>query len=66
MDTQASEPLVNFEKYRTMASIVKSLLRLIDASSNYNFSPIPGIIERCLWLAALSDEKIRALSKSIQ
>ncbi|ERF75226.1 hypothetical protein EPUS_00018 [Endocarpon pusillum Z07020] len=60
------EPLVNFEKYRTIATIVKSLLRLIDASSKYNFAPIPGIIERCLWMAALSDEKITALSKSIE
>lgn len=46
--------------------IVKSLLRLIDASSKYSFAPIPGVIERCLWMAALSDEKITALSKSIE
>lgn len=64
--TLDGEPLVNFEKYRTTATIVKSLLRLIDASSRYNFAPIPGIIDRCLWMAALSDDKITALSKSIE
>lgn len=64
--TGDGEPLVNFERYRTTATIVKSLLRLIDASSKYTFAPIPGIIERCLWIAALSDEKITALSKSIE
>lgn len=58
--------MVNFERYRTTAMIVKSLLRLIDASSKYSFAPIPGVIERCLWMAALSDEKITALSKSIE
>jgi RasGEF domain/RasGEF N-terminal motif len=65
-NTGNGEPLVNFERYRTAATIVKSLLRLIDASSKYDFQPIPGIIERCLWMAALSDEKITALSKSIE
>jgi RasGEF domain/RasGEF N-terminal motif len=65
-NTGNGEPLVNFERYRTAATIVKSLLRLIDASSKYDFPPIPGIIERCLWMAALSDEKITALSKSIE
>jgi hypothetical protein len=64
--TPDGEPLINFERYRTTATIVKSLLRLIDASSKYNFPPIPGIIERCLWMAALSNEKIAALSKSIE
>lgn len=61
-----SEPLVNFERYRTAASIVKSLLRLIDASTKYPYQPVEGLIERCLWMAALSDEKIRALSKELE
>ena len=59
-------PLVNFEKYRTIATIVKSLLRLIDASTRYTFSAMPGVIERCLWLAALDDEKIASLSRSLE
>lgn len=63
---QRDEPLINFEKYRTTATIVKSLLRLIDASSQYEFAPVPGIIEPCLWLAALSDEKIADLSNGLE
>ncbi|EHY54272.1 Guanine nucleotide exchange factor lte1 [Exophiala dermatitidis] len=61
-----TEPLVNFERYRTTAVIVKGLLRLIDASSRYTFEPISGIIERCLWLAALSDEQIRNASQMLE
>ncbi|ETI25370.1 hypothetical protein G647_02143 [Cladophialophora carrionii CBS 160.54] len=61
-----NESLVNFERYRSTAVIVKGLLRLIDASSRYNFEPVPGIIERCLWLAALSDDRIRSASKALE
>ncbi|XHF97822.1 hypothetical protein AWENTII_001398 [Aspergillus wentii] len=57
------EPLVNFERYRTAARIVKNLLRLIDASTKYNFQPVQGIIERCLWIASLSEEQIQTRSK---
>ncbi|KAK2740185.1 Guanine nucleotide exchange factor lte1 [Myotisia sp. PD_48] len=64
--TLDGEPLVNFERYRTAATIVKSLLRLIDASTKYEFEPTPGIIERCLWIAALSDEDIRSLGNSLE
>lgn len=64
--TPEAEPLVNFERYRTSASIVKSLLRLIDASTKYTFQPVEGLIERCLWMAALSDEQIRAFSKGLE
>ena len=63
---RGTEPLINFERYRTAAIIVKGLLRLIDASTRYTFEPVKGIIERCLWLASLSDEKIRALSKGLE
>ncbi|EXJ86845.1 hypothetical protein A1O3_03799 [Capronia epimyces CBS 606.96] len=63
---RGTEPLVNFERYRTTALIVKGLLRLIDASSRYNFDPLPGVIERCLWLAALSDGQIRSASQMLE
>ncbi|OAX84370.1 hypothetical protein ACJ72_01262 [Emergomyces africanus] len=63
--TRDGEPLVNFERYRTAATIVKSLLRLIDASTKYTFEPVYGVIERCLWVSALSDEKIVSLSKAL-
>ena len=60
------ETLINFERYRITALIVKSLLRMIDASSKYAFQPVDGVIERCLWMAALPDETIRAKSKELE
>ncbi|OQV01872.1 hypothetical protein CLAIMM_07162 [Cladophialophora immunda] len=63
---RGTESLINFERYRSTAIIVKGLLRLIDASSRYNFEPMQGIIERCLWLAALSDDRIRSASKTLE
>lgn len=59
-------PLVNFERCRTSASIVKTLLRLLEASSLYNFQPIEGITERCLWMGALTDEEIRKHGDSLE
>lgn len=64
--TRDGEPLINFERYRTTASIVKSLLRLIDASAKYNFQPVDGALDRCLWMASLSDEMIRVKSKELE
>ncbi|KAB8077814.1 hypothetical protein BDV29DRAFT_35918 [Aspergillus leporis] len=64
--THDGEPLINFERYRTTAKIVKSLLRLIDASTKYNFEPVQGIIERCLWIASLSEEEIQSHSRRLE
>lgn len=60
------EHLVNFERHHTAATIVKSLLRLLEASSKYTFTPEPSIISKCLWMAALPDEEISALSKKLE
>ncbi|KAK4098211.1 hypothetical protein N658DRAFT_432369 [Parathielavia hyrcaniae] len=59
-------PLVNFERCRTAASVVKTLLRLLEASLLYNFQPIEGITERCLWMGALGDDEIRRLSEALE
>ncbi|KAL9129346.1 MAG: hypothetical protein Q9217_002184 [Psora testacea] len=64
--TRDAEPLINFERYRTTATIVKSLLRLIDASAKYDFKPAEGALERCLWMASLSEEGIRTKSKDLE
>jgi len=64
--TPTTEPLVNFERCRTNATIVKNLLRLLEASQLYRFLPIEGITERCLWMAALSDEEIARYGKMIE
>lgn len=58
--------LVNFERYRTAARIVKNLLRLIDASTKYRFEPVQGIIERCLWVSSLSEDDIQARSRQLE
>ncbi|KAI1427958.1 hypothetical protein F5Y12DRAFT_98836 [Xylaria sp. FL1777] len=59
-------PLVNFERCRIAASIVKTLLRLLEASTYYQFQPIEGVTERCLWMGALSDEDIRQRSETLE
>ncbi|WEW54942.1 Guanine nucleotide exchange factor lte1 [Emydomyces testavorans] len=64
--TRDGEPLVNFERYRTAAAIVKRLLQLIDASTKYSFEPSYGLVERCLWIASLADDRIIALSKELE
>ncbi|PHH83813.1 hypothetical protein CDD82_2 [Ophiocordyceps australis] len=51
--------LVNFERCRVTAMVVKTLLRLLEASTRYAFMPVDGITERCLWIGALSDVEIR-------
>jgi hypothetical protein len=46
--------------------IVKSLLRLLEASSKYTFKPEPNIISKCLWMAALGDDELTALSRTYE
>ncbi|XP_014558534.1 hypothetical protein COCVIDRAFT_94282 [Bipolaris victoriae FI3] len=57
------ERLVNFDRHHTAATIVKNLLRLLEASSKYTFKAEPHILSKCLWLAALSDEEIHERSR---
>jgi hypothetical protein len=57
------ERLVNFERHHTAATIVKNLLRLLEASSKYSFRVDPDLISRCLWLAALSDDELAKRSR---
>lgn len=59
------ELLVNFERHRTAATIVKKLLRLLHASSKYDFKPEPEVISRCLWMAALPDDEITSRSRNL-
>ncbi|TVY51422.1 Guanine nucleotide exchange factor LTE1 [Lachnellula cervina] len=64
--TPTTEPLINFEKCRVDATVIKNLLRLLEASQLYRFLPIEGVTERCLWMAALSDEEIARYGEMIQ
>lgn len=59
-------PLVNFERCRCAAAVVKTLLRLLEESAAYAFVPVEGITERCLWMSALSDEEIRRCSAGLE
>ncbi|KAF5665369.1 LTE1 GDP GTP exchange factor [Fusarium heterosporum] len=59
-------PLINFERCRIAAAVVKTLLRLLEASTRYKFQPIEGITERCLWMSALNDEDIRRHSEMLE
>jgi hypothetical protein len=59
-------PLVNFERCRIGAAVVKTMLRLLEASTRYTFQPVEGITERCLWMGALSDEEIQRRSKTLE
>lgn len=61
-----NEPLVNFERHHTAASIVKSLLRLLEASAKYQFEVVPQAIDKCLWLAALDDVEITRRSRALE
>ncbi|KAB2574082.1 Guanine nucleotide exchange factor LTE1 [Lasiodiplodia theobromae] len=60
------EPLINFERHQTSASIVKNLLRLLEASTHYELKPNPDIIPKCVWMAALTDEEISARSRMLE
>ena len=59
-------PLVNFERCRIGAGVVKTMLRLLEASAHYDFQPIEGITERCLWIGALPDDEIRRHSGNLE
>ncbi|KAF3925506.1 hypothetical protein AA313_de0207696 [Arthrobotrys entomopaga] len=64
--TPKGPALVNWTKYKKTAQIVKKLLRLVDASSKYDFAPIDGVCERCLWMATLTKDEISMLSLEIE
>ncbi|GAB7352283.1 hypothetical protein MBLNU459_g2742t2 [Dothideomycetes sp. NU459] len=61
-----AEKLVNFERHRTAATIVKGVLRLLDASAKYTIRTDPELLTRCLWLATLGDGEITSLSKNLE
>ncbi|KAK8206158.1 hypothetical protein IWZ01DRAFT_68058 [Phyllosticta capitalensis] len=59
-------PLINFERHQTSATIVKSLLRLLEASGKYTMPARSDVISKCLWVAALSDEEITQRSRALE
>jgi GDP/GTP exchange factor required for growth at low temperature len=60
-DTPGSGPrLVNFEKMRTSASIVKSLIQCIQWSSNYKIEADRDLLAKCLYIQSLTTEEMEA------
>lgn len=53
-----STKLVNFEKIRTSASIVKSLVQCIQWSSNYKIEPDRDLLAKCLYIQSLTTEEM--------
>jgi hypothetical protein len=53
------EPLVNFERHRTAAGTVKTLLRLLEMSGKYSFRRDAEVLARCLWIASMNENDIR-------
>ncbi|ODQ51967.1 ras GEF [Saitoella complicata NRRL Y-17804] len=53
------EPLVNIQRYRHVASIVKALLNMVHASQRYRFARNVHTFNKCLWIACLNDTDMR-------
>lgn len=49
---------VNFEQYKTSASIVKSLIQCIEWSKNYRFQSDVDIVAKCLYLQCLTSAEM--------
>ncbi|KAG5365626.1 Guanine nucleotide exchange factor LTE1 [Yarrowia sp. B02] len=49
---------VNFEQYKTSASIVKSLIQCIEWSKNYRFQTDVDIVAKCLYLQCLTSAEM--------
>jgi len=60
-----SATMIHFDRFQRAAGIVKGLLRLLEASSRYTIVPDRELAGRCLWLAALDDEEIEAISRTL-
>ncbi|CAN6674645.1 hypothetical protein TRVA0_059S00452 [Trichomonascus vanleenenianus] len=62
------EPQINFEKFQTSASIVKSLVQGIQWSSNYSeldFAASQEVLAKCLYVHSLTMEEMDLCFRSI-
>lgn len=53
-----SEKLVNFDRFRTSASVVKSLMQCIEWSGNYDFQPDHDLLAKCLYIHSLTNDEM--------
>lgn len=57
--TPTDPPLINVSKCRAQAAVVQLFSRYLESSTGYRFQTVPGLTERCLWIAGLSQAEIR-------
>lgn len=56
--TQQQKQLVNFDRFRMSASVVKSLIQCIEWSSNYKFTADQDLLAKCLYIQSLTDDEM--------
>lgn len=61
-DELPPQRLVNFHKYRTIATIIKSVLAFQALSRRYNFEADVSVYPRCVFLRCLDNVEARRLS----
>lgn len=57
--------LINFNKFRTNAKVVKSLIQCIQWSSLYNFKVEEDVLSKCLYIKALTEEEMDECLKEV-
>lgn len=53
------ETIVNFDRFRMSASVVKSLIQCIEWSSNYKFKADQDLLAKCLYIQSLTEEEMK-------
>ncbi|ODQ63625.1 ras GEF [Nadsonia fulvescens var. elongata DSM 6958] len=57
-ESLASTTLINFDRFRTSASIVRSLIQCIEWSKHYTFEPNDDIVAKCLYICSLTSDEM--------
>jgi len=60
------EKVINVERMRTVASIVRHFVDMKRASEEYVLRQVPELLSRCLWIAALSEEELDRRAKILE
>ncbi|KFY95871.1 hypothetical protein V498_03066 [Pseudogymnoascus sp. VKM F-4517 (FW-2822)] len=58
--TPTDPPLINVSKCRAQATVVQLFSRYLESSTGYKFQTVPGLTDRCLWIAGLSPTEVRS------
>ncbi|KFZ10830.1 hypothetical protein V502_07898 [Pseudogymnoascus sp. VKM F-4520 (FW-2644)] len=63
--TPTDPPLINVSKCRAQATVVQLFSRYLESSTGYKFQTVPGLTDRCLWIAGLSQTEIRSRAERL-